>query len=136
MIRTYSELITFNTFKERYLYLRLDGKVGEKTFGYNRHINQKFYHSNEWLSFRDMIIIRDSGCDLGVEGYEIYRTIIVHHLNPITVDDIINYRPCVYDPENVICTQLSTHNAIHYGDESLLMLPPIERTKNDTCPWK
>lgn len=136
IIRNYSELVSLNDFKERYAYLKLNGKIGEKTFGFSRYINQEFYHSDKWLRFRNKIIIRDNGCDLGFEGYNIYGSVIIHHINPITVDDIINLNPCVLDPENVICTKLSTHNAIHYGDERLLFLSPIERTINDTCPWK
>lgn len=136
IIRTYSELIKFTTFEERYLYLKLDGKVGEETFGFRRWVNQKFYHSDEWLSFRDTIIIRDNGCDLGVFGFDIFGSILIHHLTPITYEDIINQNPMVFDPENVISTKLSTHNAIHYGDKDLLIGLPIERTKNDTCPWR
>lgn len=136
IIKTYSELITITNYKDRYKYLKLDGKVGEKTFGFNRYINQEFYHSDDWLRFRDKIIIRDNGCDLGMEGYDIRGSILVHHINPVTLDDIINRCRCVFDPENTISTKLSTHNAIHYGDESLLILPPIERSKNDTCPWR
>lgn len=136
MIRTYRELSRLETFEERFRYLKLDGVIGEETFGFRRWINQKFYHSDPWLRFRDEIIIRDNGCDLGVEGFDIYGPIIVHHINPITSDDILNNDPCVFDPNNVISTKLSTHNAIHYGDESLLVLSPVERTRNDTCPWK
>lgn len=134
--KTYSELITFATFEERYRYLKLDGIVGEATFGFQRYCNQELYHSNKWLRFRDEIIIRDNGCDLAVEGFEIYGSILIHHLNPITYDDIVNRNPIVFDFENVISTKLSTHNAIHYSDESLLIKAPIERSKNDTCPWK
>lgn len=136
MIKTYSELIRIPTFEERYRYLRLYGSVGEETFGFKRWVNQEFYHSDKWLRFRDKIIIRDGGCDLAVEGFEIYGPIIIHHLNPITYDDILNRNPCVFDPDNVVCTKLSTHNAIHYGDETLLPKLPVERTKNDTCPWR
>lgn len=135
-IKTYSELIKFPTFEERYRYLKLNGKVGEATFGFQRWVNQEFYHSDDWLRFRDKIIVRDNGCDLAVDGFNIYGPIIIHHINPITYDDLINRSPAVFDPENVISTKLSTHTAIHYGDESLLILAPIERTKNDTCPWK
>jgi hypothetical protein len=135
-IKTYSELMTLQSFKERFLYLKLGGIVGEETFGFKRRINQEFYHSDRWLRFRDSIIIRDSGCDLGVPGFEIYGSVLIHHLNPITFDDIFYQEPCVFDPENVICTKLSTHNAIHYGDESLLVIGPIERKENDTCPWR
>lgn len=136
MIKTYSELIRIPTFEERYRYLRLYGSVGEETFGFKRWVNQEFYHSDKWLRFRDKIIIRDNGCDLAVKGFEIYGPIIIHHLNPITYDDILNQNPCVFDPDNVVCTKLSTHNAIHYGDETLLPKLPVERTKNDTCPWR
>ncbi len=136
MIKTYSELIRIPTFEERYQYLRLLGTVGEETFGFKRWLNQEFYHSNEWLRFRNEIIVRDNGCDLGVEGFQIFGSIIIHHINPITYEDIVNNNPCVFDPNNVVCTKHTTHNAIHYGDEKLLNRPPIERTKNDTCPWR
>lgn len=136
MIKTYSELVSLPTFKERYSYLKLDGKVGGETFGYKRYINQSFYHSQEWFKFRDEIIVRDCGRDLGIVGHEIYGSIIIHHLNPITCEDIVNRNRLVLDQENVICTKHSTHNAIHYGDENLLIVAPIERSKNDTCPWK
>lgn len=136
-IRTYSELITIPTYKERFNYLKLDGLVGKETFGYDRYINQQLYqHNPRWKSVRDKVIIRDNGCDLGVEGYEIFGKIIVHHMNPITMDDIINDRDWIYDPEYLICTVHNTHNAIHYGDEKQLITAPIVRTKNDTCPWK
>lgn len=136
MIRTYSELITLPTFEERYRYLRLGGKVGEDTFGFNRYLNQVFYSSKEWKRIRRDIIIRDLGCDLGVDGFEIYGRIIVHHMNPITKDDILSRSKFLTDPEYLICTSHNTHEAITYGDENLLILPPIERTKNDTCPWR
>lgn len=136
-IRTYSELITLPTFKERFNYLKLDSLVGKETFGYDRYINQQLYQRNpRWKKARDKVIIRDNGCDLGVEGFEIFGKIIVHHMNPITIDDILNDRDWIYDPEFLICTVHNTHNAIHYGDEKLLMTAPIVRTKNDTCPWK
>ncbi|WP_336595681.1 hypothetical protein, partial [Bacteroides acidifaciens] len=106
------------------------------TFGFKRWLNQEFYHSDEWLRFRDKIIIRDGGCDLAVEGFEIFSSIIIHHLNPITYEDILDRNPCVFDMNNVVCTKLSTHNAIHYGDENLLTKPPVERRRNDTCPWR
>lgn len=136
MIRTYSELIEIPTFEERYRYLRLYGTVGEDTFGFKRWLNQEFYHSKDWLHFRDRIILRDNGCDLAVKGFEINESIIIHHINPITYEDLVNQRPSIFDPENVVCTKLSTHNAIHYGDETLLLKTSVERTKNDTCPWK
>lgn len=136
-IRTYSELITFSTYIERFNYLKLDGRVGADTFGFDRHFNQMLYQRNpRWKKARDIVIIRDNGCDLGVEGYEIYGKIIVHHMNPITLDDIVNDRDWIYDPEFLISTVLNTHNAIHYGDANLLMTAPIERSRNDTCPWK
>lgn len=134
--KTYSELISLPTFEERFRYLKLDGIVGEETFGFKRWANQKFYHSDSWLSFRDKIIIRDDGCDLGAPGYGIYGPVFIHHLNPITYEDIVKQAPCVFDPENVVCTKLSTHNAIHYGDERLLGLASIKRSRNDTCPWR
>lgn len=136
-IRTYSELITLPTFKERFNYLKLDSLVGKETFGYDRYLNQQLYqHNPRWKKARDIVIIRDNGCDLGVEGYEIFGKIIVHHMNPITMDDILNDRDWIYDPEYLICTVLNTHNAIHYGDEKQLITAPTVRTKNDTCPWK
>lgn len=136
MIKTYSELITFPTYEERFRYLQLKGAVGKDTFGYDRYLNQILYNSQEWKRFRDKIIIRDNGCDLACEGYDIHGRILVHHINPIRVDDVVNRNPIVFDPENVVCVTHYTHNAIHYGDESLLVLAPVERTKNDTCPWK
>lgn len=136
MIKTYSELISFKTFEERFRYLKLNGMVGEETFGFKRWLNQEFYHSEEWLRFRDKIIIRDEGCDLAVDGYEIFGSVIIHHLNPISYEDILNRNPCIFDPNNVVCTKLLTHNAIHYGDEGLLVGILPERRPNDTCPWK
>lgn len=136
MIKTYSELIAFPTYEERFRYLQLKGAVGKDTFGYDRYLNQILYNSQEWKRFRDKIIIRDNGCDLACEGYDIHGRILVHHINPIRVDDVVNRNLIVFDPENVVCVTHNTHNAIHYGDESLLILAPVERTKNDTCPWK
>lgn len=136
-IKTYSELILLPTFEERYRYLRLTGRVGEDTFGHDRFINQYLYQrSARWRSVRDTVIIRDNGCDLGVEGYEIYGKIIVHHMNPITIDDVLNEREHIFDPEYLISTTHNTHNAIHYGSEDLLIKPPVERTPFDTCPWR
>lgn len=136
-IRTYSELITLPTHEERFNYLRLDGRVGMDTFGFDRHLNQMVYQRDpRWKKARDTVIIRDNGCDLGIEGYEIYGKITVHHMNPITVDDILEDRDWIFDPEFLICTTHITHNAIHYGDKNLLMKAPIERRPNDTCPWK
>lgn len=136
-IKTYSELITLPTFRERFRYLKIGGRVGEETFGLDRKINQYFYQrSDEWKSIRNYVIVRDNGCDLGIEGYDIYSHIIVHHINPITMEDIRMSSDYLLDPEFLICTSLNTHNAIHYGDESLLYTSLIERTKNDTCPWR
>lgn len=135
-IRTYSELIKIPTFKERFEYLRLDGKVGEETFGFDRYLNQVFYKSPEWKAARDFVIIRDQGCDLAMEGHEIFGKILVHHMNPISMEDIVHRTEYLLDPEYLICTIKNTHDAIHYGDGSLLITGPIERTKNDTCPWR
>lgn len=136
IIRSYSELKTFKTFEERFEYLRLDGKIGQDTFGFDRVFNQMFYRSREWKQVRNEVIVRDNGCDLGVEGYEIRGKILIHHMNPITIDDIRENSDFLMNPEYLITTVLLTHNAIHYGDESLLIKAPIERRKNDTCPWK
>lgn len=135
-IRTYSELITLPTFEDRYRYLQLNGAVGKDTFGFDRYINQQFYRSKEWQRIRDEVIIRDNACDLGMEGYEIHGRIYVHHMNPIMVRDIQSNSDYLMNPEFLICTTHRTHNAIHYGDENLLARTPIERTKNDTCPWR
>lgn len=135
-IRTYSELITLPTFIERYRYLKLSGRVGEDTFGFDRYLNQVFYQSKEWRSIRDYVITRDNGCDLGMMGHEIYGRILIHHMNPITADDILKRSDFLLNPEYLICTIKNTHDAIHYSDESLLITDPIERSKNDTCPWK
>lgn len=134
--RTYSELMKLKTFEERFRYLQLNGSVGKDTFGFDRYINQKFYKSQVWKSLRDKIIIRDNGCDLGMEGYEIHGRIYIHHMNPILQQDIIDQTEFLLDPEYLICTTHNTHNAIHYGDENLLITMPRERTENDTCPWK
>lgn len=135
-IRTYSELITLPTFEERYQYLRLNGRVGEETFGFDRWLNQKFYKDPEWLRIRDEVIIRDNGCDLAIPGREIYSRILIHHMNPITKDDILQRSQYLLDPEYLICTIKNTHDAIHYGDENLLVKGPVERKPNDTCPWR
>lgn len=137
MIRTYSEMILLPTFIERFRYLRIGGKVGAETFGYDRYLNQTLYRTAEWKRFRNEIIVRDNGCDLGCEGYDIVgQKILVHHINPISVEDVLRRDPKVFDPENVISTILNTHNAIHYSDESLLVTEPIERKPNDTCLWR
>ena len=135
-IRTYSKLILLPTFEERYEYLRLDGIVGEDTFGFDRYLNQKFYNTPEWRRFRHQIIVRDNGCDMGLEGYEIYGKIYVHHINPITKQDIINRSKSLLDPENAICLSFDTHQAITYGAVDAPVQKPIERFKNDTCPWR
>lgn len=135
-IKTYSELITLPTFEERFEYLQLKGTVGQETFGFDRYLNQILYSSKEWKSLRNKIIVRDNGCDLALDGFEIHGRILIHHINPITIDDVIKRREMVFDPENLICVTHNTHNAIHYGDKSLLITGPIERRANDTCPWK
>ena len=136
MIRTYSELRTYKTFIDRYNYLKLRGSVGIETFGYDRYLNQVLYRSRRWRRTRDGIILRDNGCDLGVEGYDIYDKIIIHHMNPLTIEDIENDVDEIYDPEFLISVSFNTHQAIHYGDESLLPKEPIERKPYDTCPWR
>lgn len=135
-IKTYSELITFLTFEDRFEYLQLKGTVGQETFGFDRYLNQILYNSKEWKYLRNEIIVRDNGCDLALEGFEIHGRILIHHINPITIDDVIKRREMVFDPENLICVTHNTHNAIHYGDKSLLITGPIKRRANDTCPWK
>lgn len=134
--KTYSELITLPTFEERYRYLRLQGRVGEDTFGFDRYLNQKFYRSAEWKRIRDYVIVRDNGCDLGIEDRVIHGKIMIHHMNPITEKDILYATDALMNPEYLICVTHNTHNAIHYGDEDLLVKDPIVRTKYDTCPWK
>lgn len=137
MIRNYTELAQLHTFKERFDYLRLDGAVGMETFGFDRYLNQIFYHLPEWKSSRRFVIVRDEGCDLGVPGYEIRGRVIVHHMNPITKEDILERNPDLFNPEYLITVADNpTHKAIHYGDESLLPTGPAERRPNDTCPWK
>lgn len=135
-MRTYSELVLLPTFKERFEYLKLSGVVGRDTFGFDRYLNQQFYRTSEWKKVRDAVIIRDNGCDLGVEGYEIHDRIIIHHMNPITVNDIIKHSDWIVDPNQLICTSFRTHNAIHYGDISLIDKQPTIRKPNDTCPWR
>ena len=135
-IKTYSELISIPDFLERFRYLKIGGRVGVETFGYDRYLNQILYRSPEWKRFRRDVIIRDNGCDLACEGFDIVGKILVHHIEPITIEDVLNRHPKIFDFENVISTTLNTHNAIHYGDESLLVVAPIERSKFDTCPWR
>jgi hypothetical protein len=134
--RSYSELIRFQTFEERFQYLKLGGLVGKATFGHDRYLNQLLYHSNEWRRFRKEIIIRDNGGDMALEDYQIVVGIIVHHIVPLTIEDIENRSYRIFDPENVVCVSHKTHEAIHYGDERLLPRLLVERRPNDTCPWK
>ena len=135
MIRSYRQLKRLNTFDERFQYLKLKGLIGESTFGYDRYLNQELYKSTRWIQTRDSVIIRDGGCDLGASGCGIFNKIIIHHMNPITIEDIELDRDEIFDPEFLICTTHNTHNAIHFGNESRLLKLPIVRTKNDTCPW-
>lgn len=136
IIKSYSELTQLPTFEERYRYLRLSGRVGEETFGFDRWLNQMFYKDREWLSIRDYVIVRDNGCDLAMPDREIGGRIFVHHMNPIAKEDILNRSDILLNPEYLICTTKNTHDAIHYGDESILFANPIVRSMNDTCPWK
>ena len=135
-IRTYSELIQIPTFEERFEYLKLRSKVGNETFGFDRYLNQKFYRSKEWKDLRNYIFTRDNGCDLGVEGRDIFGNYTIHHMNPITIEDINDATEYLLNPEFLITTSLNTHNAIHYGDKGLLVTEPISRSKNDTCLWR
>lgn len=135
-LRSYSELKRLPTFKERYEYLRIGGLVGESTFGFERFLNQALYTSQRWRLLRNQIIVRDNGCDLGVEGYDIYDKIIIHHMNPLTREQMEEPDDSMFDPEYLICVSHNTHNAIHYGDASLLRQEYVPRRPNDTCPWK
>jgi len=137
MTKSYSELMSIPTFEGRYRYLRIKGRVGEETFGCNRQINQQLYTKDfRWKQLRNEIIIRDDGCDLAMPDFRIYSRVIIHHINPITVEDFMNNNPIIFDPENLICVSFNTHQAIHFGDESLLPQVPIVRRKNDTCLWR
>ena len=136
IIRTYSDLIQLPTFEERFRYLQLNSSVGKETFGFDRYLNQNFYRSAEWKRIRDKVIIRDNGCDLGIKDRLIYGRVIIHHMNPVTDKDIVDLTSFLLNPEHLICVSHNTHNAIHYGNEDLLMKGPVIRTKNDTCPWK
>lgn len=137
MIRTYSELRKLKSFEERFQYIKLSGFVGVDTFGFDRIFNQRFYHSYEWKRIRNQIIIRDNGCDLGIPGYDISGTILIHHMNPISIDDIQNASEYLLNPEYLICVSHETHNAIHYGNDDILQKHKfIERKPNDTCSWK
>jgi hypothetical protein len=135
MIKTYAELRRFDSFEERYEYLRLGGKVGDATFGFDRHINQTFYRSAEWKSVRNEVIVRDNGCDLGVEGYEINGSLLIHHINPLVIKDIVDREEWILNPNYLITTTQATHNAIHFGDSSLLPKPFAPRTPGDTKLW-
>lgn len=135
-IRTYSELMELTTFEDRFRYLKLEANVGDVTFGFDRYLNQHFYRSSEWKYIRNKIILRDNACDLGIPDRELDRRIIIHHMNPITKHDLIHQTDFLLNPEYLICTCHKTHSAIHYGDESILEQVIIERTKNDTCPWR
>lgn len=135
LFRRYSELRRLFTFEERFEYLRLGGIVGTATFGFDRYINQDFYRSREWRSVRDQVIVRDDGCDLGVEGYEIHGNLLVHHMNPMTADDVVHGEEWILNPDFLITTTQDTHNAIHYGDKSLLKTPYVPRQPNDTRLW-
>lgn len=136
MNRTYLELIELKTFEDRFEYLRLDGVVGVETFGSSRMLNQALYQSYEWKKIRDMIILRDNGCDLGIEGRDIFQQAYIHHLNPITKKQILDRDPILFDPNNLITVSYQTHQAIHYGDKSILLLDPVERFANDVAPWR
>ena len=136
IVRTYSDLIKIPTFEERFKYLQLSGFVGKETFGFDRYLNQNFYRSAEWKRIRDQVIVRDNGCDLGIEDRTIAGKILIHHMNPINDKDILNMTDILLNPEYLICVSHITHNAIHYGNEDLLIKDPVVRFKNDTCPWK
>jgi len=134
-IRTYSEMIRFDMFEARFEYLKLEGVVGRSTFGFDREVNQRFYRSREWKSIRDFVIVRDNGCDLGVPGYEIHTNLLIHHVNPISIDDLVGGLHWILDPEYLVTTSHDTHNAIHYGDSSLLPVQYVERRPGDTTLW-
>ncbi len=134
--KNYTELLGHKTFLDRFHYLKLFGSVGESTFGFDRWVNQQLYTSRKWKQIRDQIIIRDNGCDMAIDDYQIGERIIIHHMNPLTIEDIEFGREIVYDPEFLVCVSFNTHNAVHYGDESLLPIMPVERRPNDTIPWR
>lgn len=135
MIRTYSELRSLETFEDRYHYLELIGRVGDSTFGFDRYLNQQFYTSTQWKHIRNHVIVRDNGCDLGIDGYDIHHKVIIHHMNPIGARDIIHGDESILDPEFLITTTHATHNAIHFGDERLLKNPFVDRSRGDTKLW-
>lgn len=136
MLRSYSELSRLRTFDERFRYLLLAGSVGVETFGFDRYVNQRFYRSEEWKHVRNIVIARDNGCDLGIEGRDINGRVYVHHMNPMNLEQINDHMDLIFDPEYLVCVTFATHNAIHYGDESYITLAPVERQPNDMCPWK
>ena len=136
MLRSYSELSRLRTFDERFRYLLLAGSVGVETFGFDRYVNQRFYRSEEWKHVRNIVIARDNGCDLGIEGRDINGRVYVHHMNPMGLEQINDHMDLILDPEYLVCVTFATHNAIHYGDESYITLAPVERQPNDMCPWK
>lgn len=136
MSKSYTELSQLSTFKERYEYLKLSKGIGIQTFGSDRYLNQMFYHDSAWRAVRDAVIIRDKGCDLGIMGREIKTKIHIHHLNPISKEDVLNRDPKLFDPNNLICCSHKTHNAIHYGNGEDLFYELTARKPNDTCPWK
>lgn len=133
--RTYTEMVKYDAFLDRFNYLKLGGSVGQETFGYDRHLNQRFYKSREWRNIRHFVIARDLGCDLSMPGYHIYGPPLIHHMNPITEQDIVHGNQDILDPEFLVCVTHDTHNAIHYGSEDMLYLPPPERTPGDTILW-
>lgn len=135
-MKTYTELISIPTFEERFRYLELEGLVGRETFGFDRYLNQKFYRSQEWKDVRKEVIVRDNGCDLGIEDRPIFGKIFIHHINPISIDDLTQKESWLLNPEFLISTCKKTHDAIHYSDESILFVEPIERKPNDTCLWR
>lgn len=136
MILRYRDIRPLKTIQERYEYLRLGGQVGASTFGFDRYLNQAFYKSKEWQQTRNDVILRDNACDLGIESYDIFKGLVVHHMNPITIDDILQRKDYIFDPEFLICVSDRTHKAIHYGDAGLLPKEPVQRIAGDTCPWR
>ncbi len=134
--KSYSELISIKSYKDRYDYLKIDGAIGKATFGGHRYLNQVFYRSLKWKDIRKKVIIRDNACDLAHKDYEILGRVYIHHINPITIEDMLEERSCVYDLENLVCVSFDTHNAIHFGSEGCPTFEPIERKRYDTCPWR
>lgn len=135
-IKTYSEVILIPSFEERFEYLKTESFVGDQTFGGRRYLNQRLYQSDAWKRARRNVIIRDNGCDLAHPDHPIYRKLFIHHIEPITIEDILQRKPCIFDEDNLICISYETHNALHYGNSETLAKPYVERRKNDTCPWR